>query len=427
METLLHYVWAYKLYENPTFRTTEGIPFEVVDPGIRNSDAGPDFFNAKIKLDGKTWAGNVEIHSLSSDWYKHHHEKDKAYNSVILHVVEHVDEPDVRDEAGRSIPQWIMHTPAPIRERYASLLDPASSVSCLGRIREIPELYLTDWKCALLHERLRRKSIAVARLLEEYHHDWNEVFYILLARSFGFGINNDAFERLAKSLPLKVLMKHRDSPSQTEALLLGQADLLREEENDDIYYLELRNEYLFLRKKYDLQPLESYIFKSLRIRPNNFPHIKIVQLAHIIRENPGFFSRIIGTESLPDWKNSLATELNEYWLTHYRFGKKSVRKSKRLGGAAVRGVVINCLVPILFTYGKEKDSEMHIRRALKLLEDLPAEKNFIVSLFSRAGIRVENAGDTQALIELKREYCEKKKCIFCRIGHKLLSKRRISG
>jgi len=425
METLLHYVWKYKLYEPANPVTSEGQTIEIIDPGVYNSNAGPDFFNAKIKMGDKIWVGNVEIHTTASDWYKHRHYEDKAYNSVVLHVVDSLDVSNVFDQSGRSIPQWVMKIPEHIKTNYRFLINSDLSVPCLSKIREIPEIYLSDWKNALLTERLERKTNDLLQLLEEYKDDWNEVFYITLARNFGFGINNDAFERLAKSLPLKVVLKHQSSQTQIEALFLGQAGLLEEEQGlggKDEYYTKLRKEYFFLRKKYKLKTLEPYIFKSLRIRPNNFPHIKILQLAGIIGNKQGLFAQVLDIDEEEKFHSLFVSELSEYWLTHYHFEKVSVKKTKYLGLQARQVLLINVVVPLFFAYGKKKNSGQYIERAIQLLESLKPENNFIITLFSRAGIKIENACDTQALIQLKREYCEKKKCIFCRIGHKLLAK-----
>lgn len=422
METLLHYVWKHKLYESGIFQTSEGISFEVIDPGIYNSCAGPDFFNAKIKIEDKVWAGNIEIHTASSEWYKHKHEKDKAYNSVILHVVEKMDMPEILDESGRSIPQWQMKIPNHVEINYLFLLNSDSSIPCLENLSEIPEIYLSDWKNALLIERLERKTNFLLQLLADYQNDWNEVFYIILARNFGFGINNDAFERLAKSLPLKIVLKHQNSILQVEALFLGQAGLLKEEDIADEYYQKLRTEYLFLQNKYGLKPLDVYIFKSLRIRPNNFPHIKIVQLASLVRKKQGLFSDILNLSDWDEFRSLFISDFDEYWLTHYHFEKTSARKPKQLGAQAVHVLVINTIIPLFFAYGKKKNTEAFEKKAIHLLESGKPEKNFIITLLSRAGIKIENAGDSQAMIQLKREYCEKRKCIFCRIGHKLLSR-----
>ena len=422
MEDLLHYVWKYRLYDTENLKTIEGIPFEIIDPGAHNTHAGPDFFNAKIKMSDKLWVGNIEIHTNSSDWYKHRHEQNKAYNSVILHIVECIDELEIRDQSGRSIPQWIMKVPGSIRKNYLYLLQNDSSVPCLGLIHTIPEIYIRDWMNALLYERLERKVRNLQDLLEQFQSDWNEVFYIVLARNFGFGINNDAFERLAKSLPLKIILKHRDSALQIEALFLGQAGLLDDNDDGSDYFLKLQIEYLFLKKKYQLQSLESHLFKNLRIRPNNFPHIKLIQLAHIIRQEQGLFSRIIEENEVNKLRAFFNVNPDEYWKYHSYFGKAFRKKERKLGFQTINILLINCLIPFLFGYGKQKDSEVYTERAFSLLETLKAEENFITNLFLRSGLQIKNAADSQALIQLKREYCEKKKCIFCRIGHKLLAK-----
>ena len=422
METLLHYVWKHKLYETGELLTEDGVSFEVIDPGMYNSNAGPDFFNAKIKMDGKVWVGNIEIHTASSDWYKHRHEKDKAYNSVILHVAETIDATGILDMDGRIIPQWKIKIPERIQANYLFLLDSDVSVPCAGKVREIPEIYLSDWKNALLVERFERRTNALLQLLEERKDDWNEVFYIALSRNFGFGINNDAFERLAKSLPLKIIRKHQNSITQVEALFLGQAGLLDEEYPDDVYFPELQREYAFLRKKYKLNPLESHIFKNLRIRPSNFPHIKIVQLAGIIRKKQGLFSNLLTISDLEPLYSLFISETAEYWLTHYHFGKTSLKRTKNLGLSAIQLLIINTVVPVFFAYGKRKNTEIYTERAMQFLESLKPESNSIITLFSRLGIPIQNACDSQALIQLKREYCEQKKCIYCRIGHQLLTK-----
>lgn len=422
METLLHYVWKHKLYDSKELLTSDGDSFEVIDAGIYNSHAGPDFFNAKIKMGNKIWAGNIEIHTVSSDWYKHQHEKDKAYDSVILHVVETMDVTEVCDSSGRTIPQWIMKIPEAIRSNYEFLLNSEFPIPCIGKIAEIPEIYLSDWKNALLTERLERKTNALFQLLKEYKNDWNELFYIALSRNFGFGINNESFERLAKSLPLRIIRKHQDSVTQVEALLLGQAGLLAENETEDAYFWELQKEYRFFQKKYKLKPLESHIFKSLRIRPNNFPHIKIVQLAGIIRKAQGLFANLLDISEPEGFHSLFISEIAAYWQTHYHFEKTSVKKVKNLGLSAIQLLIINTVVPLFFAYGKKKDLEVYRERAIQFLESLKPENNSIITQFSRSGIRIQNACDSQALIQLKREYCDSKKCIFCRIGHRLLAK-----
>jgi hypothetical protein len=421
METLLHYVWQHRLYEADSLITGDGRHFEILDTGIHNTNAGPDFFNAKIKFGNTIWAGNIEIHKCSSDWFKHGHSADKAYNSVILHAVECIDT-QVRDATGRTVPQWEMKIPLKIRDSYRFLLESDLQTPCLGRICEIHEIYLNDWKTALLTERIERKANNIFHLLSEYRNDWNEAFYITLARNFGFGVNNDAFERLAKSLPLKIICKHSVFPLQTEALFLGQAGLLDSEDITDNYYGSLRKEYLFLQKKHNLRPLEGHIFKSLRMRPNNFPHIKLAQLAGIISARQGLFSELIENFSPQNIGSFFLTEINDYWKTHYHFDKVSSKRIKQLGFSAIVILTVNVAVPILFAYGIRKNKPEFCDKALQILTSARAEQNGIVTQFLRAGVKVENAADSQALIQLKREYCEKKKCIYCRIGYQLLSK-----
>ena len=422
METLLHYVWKYKLYHRETLITLSGNPVSIIDTGVYNTHAGPDFFNAKVCIGNETWAGNVEIHSYASDWTKHGHHTDKAYNSVILHVVEYSDT-EVYTENGRLIPQLILQIPEKIKINYEYLLSRETLIPCLSRIQDVPKLYLIDWMNALLIERLERKTGDLQKLLEEYKGDWGEVFYITLSRNFGFGINNDAFERLARNLRLKYVLKHKDSVLQVEALFFGQAGLLNEDgEDKDDYYRFLKKEYDFLRQKFDLKPLESYIFKNLRIRPNNFPHIKIAQLAALIRTQESLFSKMLEQEDVQSLRNLFTSELTEYWNTHYQFGKTSPKRKKLIGLSAQNVILINTVVPVLFAYGKAKKQPHLQEKAIQLMETIKPESNYIVNEFAKVGICPCHAGDSQALIQLQKEYCEKKKCIFCRIGHKLLSK-----
>ena len=424
MESLLHYVWKHRIYVPDNFQTTDGQPIEIIDPGIYNSDAGPDFFNAKIKIAGEIWAGNIEIHTCSSDWYKHRHQLDKAYTAVILHIVYTIDTEIIKAESGRKIPQFVLKIPDHIQTNYRSLLNREDSIPCLPHIRDIPAVYWSDWKNALTVERLERKTQTIFDFLDEYRDDWNEVFYITLARNFGFGINNDAFERLAKSLPYKYILKHGNSPLQIEALFLGQAGLLESDELADDYYQHLRQEYLFLSQKYNLKSLEASIFKSLRIRPNNFPHIKLMQLAGFIARGQSLFSQILEKSDLKEFQSLFVADVNEYWETHYHFGKISPRKKKNLGLSAIHILLINTVAPLLFAYGKRKNQDLFIQKALDLLENIPSERNHIITRFEKYGVKSLHAADSQALIQLKRSYCEAKKCIYCRIGYRVLNKSR---
>lgn len=418
MERLLHYVWKYKLYTATPLITTEGRPVQVIDPGMQNTDAGPDFFNAKIKIDGTLWVGSVEIHDKSSDWLLHHHDTDKAYDCVILHIIGFNDFQPVRTN-GNPIPQMLLTVPENILRSIDWLLYREAALPCLDHITGIAPLHIACWMEALLSERLERKTHDIFLLLDAYQADWNEVFYITLTRNFGFGVNNDAFERLAKSLPLRCIQKQRSSQSQIEAMLFGQAGMLAEE-NDDHYYRLLQREYDFLRHKFGLSPMEDFVFKNLRTRPLNFPYLKVAQLAALWVRHDTLFSAILEAGSTGEIKKYFRIPPSGYWETHYHFRYASPRKEKTIGENALNILLINTVVPMLFAYGLHNKRPEYCERATRLLESIPPEKNTIVSTFCNAGITVRHAGDSQALIQLKREYCEKKKCLYCRIGFRML-------
>lgn len=418
MERLLHYVWKYKLYTATPLITTEGRPVQVIDPGMQNTDAGPDFFNAKIKIDGTLWVGSVEIHDKSSDWLLHHHDTDKAYDCVILHIIGFNDFQPVRTN-GNPIPQMLLTVPENILRSIDWLLYREAALPCLDHITGIAPLHIACWMEALLSERLERKTHDIFLLLDAYQTDWNEVFYITLTRNFGFGVNNDAFERLAKSLPLRCIQKQRNSHSQIEAMLFGQAGML-EEENDDHYYRLLQREYDFLRHKFGLSPMEDFVFKNLRTRPVNFPYLKVAQLAALWVRYDTLFSAILEARSTGEIKKYFRIPPSGYWETHYHFRYASPRKEKTIGENALNILLINTVVSMLFAYGLHNKRPEYCERATRLLESIPPEKNTIVTTFYNAGITVRHAGDSQALIQLKREYCEKKKCLYCRIGFRML-------
>lgn len=420
MERLLHYVWKYRLYKTSSLVTTDGIPIEVLDPGLPNGNAGPDFFNAKIKVGQTVWAGSVEIHNKTSDWLVHKHNEDRAYDAVILHVTA-CDDTSIQRTNGETVPQLVLDIPESLRGQIGWLLEQDREVACLDRLSEIDPLHISMWMGALLGERLERKTQAIFSLLSLYDNDWNEVFYIILTRSFGCGLNSDAFEWLARSLPLRCIRKQRDSSSQVEALLFGQAGML-EEEWPDRYYRLLQREYRFLRHKFGLQALDETLFKNLRVRPGNFPHLKLAQLAALWMRHDALFSTLLEAVTPREVKDCFRVQPSDYWLTHYHFRYASVSKEKTMGDSFLNILLINAVVPMLFAYGQKSNRPEYGERALRLLETIPTEQNNIVRLFTRKGIVARNAGDSQSLIQLKREYCEKKKCLYCRIGFQLLKR-----
>lgn len=425
-EQLLHYIWKYKLFLADSLITTDGVRIEVIDPGTHNENAGPDFFNSKIRVNGKIWAGNVEIHRSSSEWLRHGHNNDKAYNSVILHVAQDVDV-DIKNEMGQVVPQCRLDVPEKMQRSADFLLSSKSNVPCKSFIYSLPAPMLNSWVDSLAIERLERKSNDIFKHLERFDNSWDEVFYVMLSRNFGFGINSEEFERLALSLPLKYILKHRDSIFQIEALLFGQAGLLGDdfaEEVDveeDKYFINLRNEYAFLKGKYGLKTLSSCIFKKMRIRPRSFPEVRIAQLASLLYKWGRLFSKITETEDFKDIKGYFVIKPSEYWDTHSSLRKKSVRSNKYIGNSSVDIIMINTVAPILFSYGKKVGNELYCKRALSILESIRAEKNSIIREFSQVGLVPSNAFESQALIQLRREYCDKKKCLYCRIGFKLLT------
>ncbi|HBK28509.1 MAG TPA: DUF2851 domain-containing protein [Parabacteroides sp.] len=420
MEYILHYIWKYRLYSTVDLRTTENEHVEIIDPGIENNDSGPDFFNAKVIVDGTLWAGSVEIHEKASDWIRHGHATDPLYDNVILHIVEVDDKVIYRSNQTR-IPQLLLPIPEKVLDNMDWLLNNESPLACKERLPAIDGIHKSEWMDALLCERLQRKTEDILHWLEQYEKDWEQVFYILLCRNFGFGVNNDAFERLARSLPLKHIQKQRGSASQIESLFLGQAGLLEDEyQTQHHYYHFLQQEYRFLKHKYNLQPLPSHIFKRLRLRPNATPHIKLVELAAIWIKHGTLFSSILEAKTIREIKDYFRVSPSIFWETHYQFNQKTHSCKKQIGENALNILLINTVAPLLFAYGKARHLPECQERALKLLERMPPEQNYIITSFRQTGIEVKNAGDTQALIQLKREYCEKKRCLYCRFGFQLL-------
>lgn len=421
MERLLHYVWKYKLYTQPDFVTADGQTVSVIDPGITNPHTGPDFFNAKIKIGTTVWVGNVDLHLRASDWNRDGHNTDCSYDSVILYVVTEADMP-IRRTNGEIIPQIQLAIPDTIRKEYLLLTGSADELPCAGRVGEIDRLLLLSWMEALVSERMEQKTSTIFSLLSHYRGDWNEVFYVVLTRNFGFGINSDAFEWLARSLPFRYIQKHRDNPRQIEALFFGQAGML-DEQVTDAYYISLQQEYRFLQHKFNLIPMEGNDYKNLRVRPGNFPHIKLAQLAALWTQRESLFSEVLYAGAPESLRSLFRVCPSPYWDTHYHFRYASVKKQKLLGENALNILLINTVAPILFAYGTHSKRPECNEKALSLLEKLPPENNRIISLFRSAGFTTDHAADSQALIQLKRSYCEKKKCLYCRIGFKLLQRK----
>lgn len=422
MEKLMQYVWKHRLWRSEDMVTNTGKKVRVVDPGLLNTDAGPDFFNAKIEIDGHMWVGNVEMHYRATDWKRHHHDSDKAYDSVILHVVAKDDAP-VRRTNGELIPQLVLEVSPQFNADYASLVGATIEVPCATKIKQVPHLTIVEWVESLAFERLHGKVERIHQLLDSFNGSWEDVCYVTLARNFGFGINNDAFERLARRTPLRLLGKHSDSVLQIEALLFGQAGMLdAQKPGMDSYYNQLCTEYAFLSNKFQLTPMEKESWKLFRIRPQNFPYRRIAMLAQFIEGGFRMMNRILETEGEKEMRALFEVELSGYWTKHYTFGKPNERATATLSRSSIDIILINTVAPLLYAYGELTGNYEMTDKAIKLLEDLRAENNSIVSHFVAYGIDCPDALTSQALVQLKREYCDARKCIYCKIGHYLLSK-----
>lgn len=422
MEKLMQYVWKHRLWRSVDMVTNTGKKVRVVDPGLLNTDAGPDFFNAKIEIDGHMWVGNVEMHYRATDWKRHRHDSDKAYDSVILHVVAKDDAP-VRRTNGELIPQLVLEVSPQFNADYASLVGATIEVPCATKIKQVPHLTIVEWVEGLAFERLHGKVERIHQLLDSFNGSWEDVCYVTLARNFGFGINNDAFERLARRTPLRLLGKHSDSVLQIEALLFGQAGMLdAQKPGMDSYYNQLCTEYAFLSNKFQLTPMEKESWKLFRIRPQNFPYRRIAMLAQFIEGGFRMMNRILEAEGEKEMRALFEVELSGYWTKHYTFGKPNERATATLSRSSIDIILINTVAPLLYAYGELTGNYEMTDKAIKLLEDLRAESNSIVSHFVAYGIDCPDALTSQALVQLKREYCDARKCIYCKIGHHLLSK-----
>ena len=430
MEQLLHYVWKHKLFPLVELKTTDGKPVEVIDPGLHNHNSGPDFFNAKVKISQTLWVGNVEIHDKSSDWFLHGHDKDQAYDNVVLHVTGKPDI-EVMNTAGQYIPQMVLEVPSTIRENYEELLRTDQYPPCYQIIPDLTTLNIHAWMAALQTERLEQKTEAIIRRVKRMNGSWENAYFLTLARNYGFGINGDTFEEWATHIPFSAIAHHRDKLFQIEAVFMGQAGLLdinaiperyQQEALNEGYYAKLRNEYLYLAHKFSLCPMDYKRWKFLRLRPQNFPHIRLSQLANLYYERKTGLSQLVECKDLFSLQSLLSTKVTPYWETHYTFGSISDLNEKNLSPFSMNLLMINTCIPILFAYGRHSAKEALCNRAFDFLEQLKAENNYIIRLWKECGLTVKNAGDSQALIQLKKEYCDKKECLRCRIGYEYLKK-----
>lgn len=420
MESLYHYLWKYRLLGDRTF-TVDGREVRVIRQGLHNRDAGPDFSGARIYVDGQEWCGNVEIHVRASDWFRHNHDKDPAYGNVVLHVVG-INDCVVPDGHGGSIPQIIASFPESFVRMYARLSERIDSVACAGMLGALSPLVTADWLGSLAVERMQVKSRRVLDTLGYLDGDWEWTCFAALARALGFGLNSEPLEMLARSTPLRVLAKHSDDLMQTEALLFGQAGMLDSSLHMfDGYYQGLCREYLFLARKYGLRPMRRDVWKFARSRPQNFPTRRIAFLARALSEGFPLMSRVTecggscdSVRTLLDWK------LDGYWLDHFDFGVSGSRLPVSLSASAVDLLIINFAAPVIYAYGASRGNTDMAEAAFDLWEEIGPENNSVIRQWSSAGIMAESAADSQALLQLRKEYCDCDRCLECRFGHALL-------
>ena len=432
-ESFLYYLWENRLITG-TLTTASGLPLEIINTGFRNTDSGPDFLEAKIKIGGQLWAGHVEIHVRTSDWNRHGHQYDKAYQNVVLHVV-HDNDANVN-----SIPvlELKSHYDTSLYNRYEKFMATRHWIACERHLENVPEFTKNVWLERMAIERLQDKSNNVSKILISNKFDWEDTLYRLLLRYFGMKVNNEAFETLAFLLPFKTLLKHADNLAQVEAMLLGCAGFLEIESNEDYPQL-LKREYNVMRSKFNLIAMPMERWKFMRMRPVNFPTIRLAQLAQMIHRNGCLFSKVKEAESMAEIKALFDVKASEYWDTHYRFGvglsyhgsrNNDVRlpqcdsptnpKPKHLGEGIANVLVINAVIPLLFCYGQFHKDQSYCEKALRFLEDLTAEDNTVIRHFAAIGMTAQNAMQSQALLHLYSIYCKRKRCLECSIGNVLI-------
>lgn len=417
-ERLLQFIWQFQYFNNKHLELPGGEPFEIIHPGTLNSNQGPDFLGASIKIGKATIIGPVELHIKTSLWYKHAHQLDHNYDKVILHVVWEDD----LDSSSSPIPVLSLRDRVSklLLQQYEDWMNNRWFIACGQQITQVTDLTWLSWNERLLVERLQRKSTLVFDCLQQNNQHWEETFWWLLARNFGMKVNADAFEAVARSISLTILGKHRNQLMQLEALLMGQAGLLEKEYTDD-YARQLKDTYQFHQGKYKLQQRpQAALF--LRMRPASFPTIRLAQLATLIHGSGHLFSKIKAIISVKDVKTLLDVTASTYWDQHYTFDNLSPAKPKKMGDSMIRNIIINTIVPTLFAYGHLRQEQEYKDRALQWLEAVEAEENSITRGFAQCGVTSRSAFASQALIELKNRYCDHKRCLDCAVGNALLKK-----
>lgn len=418
-EDFLHYIWKFKKFDSLNLKSVQGELITILKTGDYLELAGPDFFNAHIEIGNQKWAGNVEIHLKSSDWYLHNHEKDPAYKNVILHVVWENDTAIFR-ENNTEIPVLVLkdYVSKEIIENYKALVSPKTWIFCERELRDIDRFVFKNWQERLFFERLERKSKFITQLLEETNKDWEAVLFCLLAKNFGLNTNGNSFLQISMAIPFSVIRKESFEIENLEALLFGTAGLL-EVEKEDVYYKDLKFRYFYLLHKYQIEKTYTEPLQFFKLRPDNFPTIRLSQLAALYHKHQNLFSKIIDLKSVDAVYRLLSVSASSYWQNHYQFDKESPKKSKTLSKSFIDLLIINTIIPLQFTYsyiiGESISEDL-----IDFMNEVTSEKNVIIDKFNSFGLQSKTAFESQTLLELKNEYCERKACLKCAIGLELL-------
>ena len=418
-EDFLHYVWKFKKFDTSNLYTSNQESITIIHSGDYLQLAGPDFFNAQVIIDGQKWAGNVEIHLNSSDWYHHHHEKDMAYENVILHVVwEHDAEIFRKDNTEIPVLELRHYIAKETVENYRSLLLPKSWIFCERQLQEVDVFIFEHWLERLFFERLERKSRSIDTLLAQTHSDWEAVLFCLLAKNFGLNTNGEIFLKIAASIPFAIIRKERTDVKNLEALFFGTAGLL-DVGKEDHYFKSLKEKFDYLVYKYRIQQPLIEPVQFFKHRPDNFPTVRLSQLASLYFSSDQLFSKIIAATCLRELYEIFNVSVSEYWKTHYQFDRESPKKRKSLSQSFIDLIIINTIVPVKFAYAKSHGKEIS-EALIALLRQIPAEHNAVIQKFRTFGVAAANAFDSQCLLQLKKEYCERSRCMECAVGIELL-------
>lgn len=423
-EDFLHYVWKFQKFESTEYTTTDRETLHVRNPGSHNLNSGPDFFNAQIELNGQLWAGNVEIHIKSSDWYVHRHEIDPAYENVILHVVwEH--DTEIFQKDGSVIPTFVVRDFISTNTliQYQKLFSKQKKwINCENDIANVDSFVIQNWLERLYFERLERKETIILKELEDSQNHWEALLFRMLCKNFGLKVNGDSFFSIAKSVYFSVVKKSSQKPLELEALLMGQAGML-EEEKEDAYFQSLKKQYDYLKHKYSLNNTTVVAPKYFRLRPPNFPTLRLSQFAMLYSQHPNLFSQVIGIYNLQEFYELFDVSASEYWSSHYSFGIASKKQKKRLTQNFINLLIINTVIPIKFCYAQQMGKDVS-DEIISLAAEIPSEENSIVQKFNSITKLSGNALQSQALIELKNEYCDKNRCLQCAIGNAIIGSKR---